>query len=239
MTRSSRSQPAGEAADESKGATGTTPEHNPAEDVAGPSEATAEASGVVEPVISEARPETAPIRSRELHPLVPAERKDDHRTFARMSDKGTVLEIILEVQNIEQEWHPDVLKTFVDITEEKEKPEPGWTRDNRKFKKPEPEELTLAQKRRVAMEVEGATVGKSKVKLASEVWQRLAQIAQYAALFKELPAGDVTLPGEPPLVFKNADDFLATYKALSVWRERWNKHVDGTLDTAPSSDLIV
>jgi hypothetical protein len=241
MARSSKPEDDAAVQDAPEGAQGASQpaeapvEGKPAPAATEPSDATADPSTEAEPV-----GEHPHAFARELMPIVPAVRKENPRKFARVVN-GVVMEIITEVQNIEEEWRPDILKTFQEITDlpEGEAPSPGWTTRGKGFKKPEPEELTTAQERRIAMEVEGVTIGKSKVKLTNEVWQRLGQVAQHAALFRELPGGDVTLPGDPPLVFKKADDFLATYKALSVWRERWNQHVDGTLKTAPSSDLTV
>jgi|SRR5688572_19034072 len=194
----------------------------------------------VQPEIIQAQPEAVSPRPEmgKFLPVVEAVRKENPRIFALVV-KGAVREIITEIQNIEEEWHPDVLAQFVEITGDKNPPSPGWTHEKGKFAEPKPEEFSPTQKRQLAFN-QGVNVIRAgtpqKMVFNRETWRRLGELAQHAALFQELPGGRaVEVAG---MEFKSADELLATFKALSVWREGWNQFVDGKAE-APPEDVTV
>lgn len=77
------------------------------------------------------------------------------RTFARLVKQGNsdvVVEIIAEREDIEKEWHPDVLANFVELTDkDNPKPEAGWVFTNNKFSKPPKAEAPLADRKTVML----------------------------------------------------------------------------------------
>lgn len=193
--------------------------------------------GEVEEVLKEEPPKPADAPF-EMAPIVEAEKKNNPRQFVRLSANKTVVEIISEVQNIDDEWHPDVRKSFVEITDLTDPPKIGYVhRSGKTFKEPDlsvPPDL----QRVVAFRTGGKVNGRN-LPVSPDVWQRMTEVAQHISMFDEFPGGVKKLdwPSDPPTEFTEPAAFMDTYKALSGWRHKWNVHVDSGKGKAPDEQV--
>lgn len=189
-----------------------------------------------EDVVLEAqrRHEMMPLRLQEI---VPLEDKTG-RVFAIISE-GKVHSMVEERINIADEWHPDVLSSMVDITDLDPRPEVGWAVKGDKLEAPADEPLPPRALRNRAF-LAGVKVNGATFRVSQADFQRLAEVAQHVALFDEFPneAATYAWPSDPPTEFSHPKEFLQTFRRISSWRDKWNKHAEGQGE-APEAEIEV
>ena len=148
------------------------------------------------------------------------------RVVARLNSDNIVLELIEEVKNLEDEWHPDFLKLCVDITNHQTRPEVGWQRKgNGQFAAVEEPEWPPLQKSRSAL-FAGLKVKGVLYHAMGDRWREMRDEAMYVSTFGEFSTGDklVWQPKEGDQVeFTSTDDFMKVVKNLSRLVAKWQR----------------
>lgn len=163
------------------------------------------------------------------------------RVFAHLDPRGQVKELLVERSDIAKEYHPDVLyKMSVEVTDQPQV-KVGWVRGaDGKFQQPAPPVATPVQLHQSALRdgvrVKGKRGPATKFRTLPEDWARMTEVAQHVSMFQEFPGGAKTYrwPSDPPVTFDTTEEFLAAFKAVAAWRDRWNRYADGDGEVPPA-----
>lgn len=180
-----------------------------------------------------------PDKVLDLHPEVEAPQRDKPRQFVRVSN-GKVAEIITERENIDEEFHPDIRKTFIEITDMEEPPALNDIHKSGKtFRKPDESDMPPDMRRMKAFHG-GAKIKGHRFSVDPGSWQQLTDAASHVSMFQEFPGGAATfeVKSDPPMKFNDPAEFMSAVRSLSNWRHKWNDFVaGGGKGKAPNEEL--
>lgn len=170
----------------------------------------------------------------------------DKRVFARLDERNRVVELVVERERIEDEWHPSFLASCVEVTGHQTRPEVGWVRKGNgqfgPYEEPAaPPPVRARMKLAAGITVRGRHSGVYDA--AGPRWQLMRDEAQHVATFGEFSTGEPTLTwrtrdGEV-VEFESTDDFMKVVKVLSRQAARWQRFGAGDDDKEPAVEVDV
>lgn len=170
------------------------------------------------------------------------------RIFAHLRE-STVIELLVERQDITKEWSAEFLKNCVDVTNANPAVKVGWVRSsNGVFSPPLPPVFTPGQQmnRAVISGCEITVTSKSALSGTYDAygqrWSQMRQEAQYIVTFGAF-SGALTELDWPvkggDVIFSDMDDFKMIVRAISDWLTGWQRFVDGKEPTPPASPVTL
>jgi len=167
------------------------------------------------------------------------------RVYARIQDvygTHTVVEIVREINNIEEEWSPDFLQTLIEITDMEPQPEVGWIYDNGDLSPPPPYVPTPLGERSLAIsngcDVRSTAKPALNAKYFADgpVWQKMTNEVLYIVSFNKFSGGltQVEMPTKDGTVLiTDKNDFKNIVQAIGDWLTLWDSYVAGNAESPP------
>jgi hypothetical protein len=170
------------------------------------------------------------------------------RLYARIN-RNKVAEIIKEIDNIDNEFHPDFVKALVEITSLQPMPELGWIYVDGEFSPRPPPVYTPVQQMQSAAYLGCNVVFLAKPELSAKYyaygtpWQQMRDQVLYIVSYGEFSASlsELHLPvhDNVEVVFTNTDDFKKVVKAIGDWLTMWQAFVNGKTQSPPEDTVTI
>jgi hypothetical protein len=170
------------------------------------------------------------------------------RTFARVVD-SVIVELIVEIDNIDDEWHADFLADCVDVTDAVPPPAVGWIdQGDGTFAAPPPyvpppdEQMTSALAAGLAITSTATPAIDGTYAGTGPRWDAMVHVVTYINAFAAFPGGAATYDWvaiSGLVTFAATDDFLAVTRAIGDWRSAWQRFADGLDPAAPAGDVAI